>query len=167
MKTMPVSIRVPSLFWCAFIVSIFSMANAVSAQSRQVNQNLPRIGTIKDYPATGLMTGCANLYFYPVPKRELAGDDFIFLARGDGSNGWMNLNGRDVRLHQVKSRTRSDADAHQYGYRVGRLQITVIFEKIKPESAAASDDDFMMKMKIVLRRGRAVRIARAVGESDC
>jgi hypothetical protein len=128
------------------------------AQGKQ----LPRVGTIKDYPATGLMTGCGNLYFYPANKVDSSSAAYVFIARGDGSDAWMNLGGRDVRLQQVKSRK-----PRQYSYRLGTLHITVVIENFKPESAPVAESDPMFRMKITLRRGQAVRIVRAVGDSDC
>jgi hypothetical protein len=126
---------------------------------------LPRVGTIKDYPATGLMTGCGNLYFYPATKPKSS--DHVFLASGDGNNAWMNLDGRDVRLQQIRASTQANRKVEGYFYRLGNLRIRVVIEKFKPEDAAVEEGDLMFKMKITLRRGSAVRIVRAVGDSDC
>jgi hypothetical protein len=141
---------------CAVLICVLTFDGV--AQGKQ----LPRVGTIKDYPATGLMTGCGNLYFYPAKKVNPSSDAYVFLARGDGSDAWMNLDGRDVRLQQIKNRK-----SRQYFYRLGNLRISVVIERFKPENAPVAEDDSMFKMKITLRRGRAVRIVRAVGDSDC
>jgi hypothetical protein len=128
---------------------------------------LPHVGTIKDYPATGLTTGCGNLYFYPASQTDASKATYVFLARGDGSDALMNLAGRDVRLRQIKLSTRENRKARQFSYRFGDLRVSVVLERFKPKDKSASDDDFMLKMKITLRKGRAVRIVRAVGSADC
>jgi hypothetical protein len=151
-----------------FIICVLPVAVDAHAPRRNLARvGLPRVGTIKDYPATGLMTGCGNLYFYPAGKANSAGDAYIFLARGDGSNAWMNLNGRDVRLQQIKSRKRGNRQAQPFHYRFGKLLITVTIEAFKKETEALNDGDPMARMRITLRVGRAVRVLRAVGGSDC
>jgi hypothetical protein len=148
------------------VICIASFAGV--AQTRgPVKDVLPRVGTIKDYPATGLMTGCGNLYFYPASRAS--GSDpaaYIFLARGDGSNAWMNLGGRDVRLRQVRM-PRGNQKPGPYYYRLGKVRISVLIEALKPKDALVDEGDSMFKMRITLRKGRAVRIVRAVGDSDC
>ena len=75
----------------------------------------------------------------------------------------MNLNGRDVRLQQIKSRAKGRP--HGYAYRFGALRISVLVEEMK--QVPGSETDATSKMKITLRLGRALRIIRAVGGSDC
>jgi len=151
---------------CAFLVCFWSFDCA--AQSKRPKRSvLPRVGTIKDYPATGLMTGCANLYFYPASVARLTDTDYIFLARGDGDDAWMNLGGRDVRLRQVKLLTSQNRKRSRYYYRLGRMRISVVIEPFKPADARAEEGDSMFKMTITLRQGKAVRIVRASGEADC
>ena len=129
---------------------------------------LPRVGTIKDYPATGLMTGCGNLYVYPAVRQPgSSADAYLFLSNGDGGNAWMNLDGRDVRLRQVKVSQPLNRRLQRYDYRLGDLRVSVFIERYKPEGAPVAESDPMFKMKITLRRGRAVRIVRGVGDSDC
>jgi hypothetical protein len=153
------------IFW-AFIICLWSFDCA--AQSKRPRRDaLPRVGTIKDYPATGLMTGCANLYFYPASKPNGSAADYVFLARGDGNDAWMNLGGRDVRLQQVKLLTSENRKLRRYYYRLGRLRISIVIENFKPEEAPVEEGDSMFKMTITLRQGKAVRILRAVGDSDC
>lgn len=135
-----------------------------AAQRRDV---LPHVGTIKDYPATGLMTGCANLYFYRTPQLGSSNDAYVFLARGDGSDAWMNLGGLDVRLRQIKLLSQEYSALRRYNYRWGKLRISVVIEAFKPENAPVAEDDSMFKMKIILRQGRAVKVVRALGDSDC
>jgi hypothetical protein len=97
----------------AVLICFFSFAGAA-----QVAKNsLPRVGTIKDYPATGLMTGCGNLYFYKASDANSTTANYVFLSRGDGSHAWMNLNGRDVRLQQIKSGVRANPKLRGYFYR--------------------------------------------------
>lgn len=150
---------------CAFLGCIFSFDCA--AQSKTKKDYLPRVGTIKDYPATGLMTGCANLYVYPARRTRSSDGAYVFLAHGDGSNAWMNLGGRDVRLRQIRSATPEGRKTRGYYYRLGKLRVSVLIEKFKPESAPVDEGDHMFKVKITLWRGRLVRIVRAVGDSDC
>lgn len=164
----PARIRFPAVLCCAFVFCVLTFDCAAQSKQRyRKKDGLPRVGTIKDYPATGLMTGCGNLYFYPATHTGPFNDQYVFLARGDGSDAWMNLNGRDVRLRQIKSLTRDNRRPRPYYDRLGKLRLSVIIEKFKPEDAPVADADSMFKMKITLRQGRAVRIVRAIGDSDC
>ncbi len=139
-----------------------------AAQSKRPNKVvLPRVGTIKDYPATGLMVGCGNLYFYHAAHPVASDASYVFLSRGDGSNAWMNLGGRDLRLRQVKPTGRKSLERQPYYYRFGKLQIIVAFENFKPDGAPVQEADSMFKMTITLKHRRAVRIIRAVGDTDC
>ena len=130
----------------------------------RAQSSLPSVGTIKDYPATGLMTGCGNLYFHRRGKSQPTDADFVFLARGDGSNAWMNLNGRDVRLRQIKTRSAKHKPG-PYSYRYGNWQITVAIEDLTTRGTGEADP--MYQMKITLRKGRSVRVIHAAGDSDC
>ncbi len=134
---------------------------AASAQTVK-RTSLPGVGTIKDYPATGLMTGCGNLYFYKAAQAKSGSDNYVFLSRGGGDNAWMNLNGRDVRLKQINS---ANQKSRRHDYRYGNLRITVVFEDFKPRNP--DESDHMFQMKIILRKGRAVRVVQAVGSADC
>jgi len=156
-------------FFCgALLLSILTVdCQAQSRRRKPASDFVPRVGTIKDYPATGLMTGCGNLYFYQTAQAKSTDASYVFLSRGDGSNAWMNLGGRDVRLRQIKSLSREQRKPRRYYYRLGRLRITVLFEDFKPEDAPAEEGDSMFKMTIILRKGNATRIVRAVGDSDC
>jgi hypothetical protein len=135
-----------------------------AAQSEGRSGGIPKVATIKDYPATGLMTGCGNLYFYPAIKTTSSPEAYVFAAHGDGSNAWMNLNGRDVRLRQIRS---PNQQSRQFYYRFGKLRINVTFEDFKPENAEVTESDPMFKMKITLTRGRTKRVVRAIGDADC
>lgn len=151
------------------IVLVFGFMLCISAldcAAQRPENLLPRVGTIKDYPATGLMTGCGNLYFYFATNPNSSAADYVFLARGDGSNAWMNLDRRDQRLQQVKL-SRSKRNTRRFEYRLGTLRISVLFEDFQRQSEAVEEDEPMLRMKITLRRGPAVRIVRAVGSSDC
>lgn len=160
--------RSVAFFAGALLLSILSVdCLAQSKRRNPAKDSLPRVGTIKDYPATGLMTGCGNLYFYPASRVDTSAAAYVFLSRGDGDNAWMNLGGRDVRLRQIKSSSRENREPHRYYYRLGRLRITVLFEDFKPENALVEEGDSMFKMTIILRKGNATRIVRAVGDSDC
>jgi hypothetical protein len=150
------------------LVGILSFeAQAQSKRQTPARNSLPRVGTIKDYPATGLMTGCGNWYYYPAARASSSDADYIFLARGDGDGAWMNLGGRDVRLRLIKSLTGKNRKPRRYFYRFGTLRITVLFEDFKPEDAPVAEGDHMFKMKITLQKGSVTRIVRAVGGSDC
>jgi hypothetical protein len=113
------------------------------------------------------MTGCGNLYFYRAGEAKFSDSNYVFLSSGDGGNAWMNLGGRDVRLRQIKSTTNKGRKVQGYYYRFGELRISVVIEPFKPENAPVAESDSMFKMKITLHRGRAVRIVRGVGDSDC
>lgn len=154
------STRLVTLIASAICVLSFPDSSAAT----QAYGPLPRIGTIKDYPATGLMTGCGNLYFYKASDANSGTDNYIFLSRGDGSHAWMNLNGRDVRLLQFKSGVRANRKLRGYFYRHLGVRITVEIEEYTPP---AGETDHTHKMKITLRKGRTMRIVKAVGGSDC
>ena len=141
------------------LVSLVSAA----AQAPKTNA-LPKVGTIRDYPATGLMTGCGNLYFYKAADANSTTADYVFLSRGDGSHAWMNLDGRDVRLRQFKSSVRANPKSRSYFYRYRGVRITLEFEAYTPPPG---ETDHTTKMKITLRKGRLVRIVQALGGSDC
>lgn len=149
----------------AFIIVCTSAFDCAAQGSKNVA--LPRVGTIKDYPATGLMTGCGNLYFYRAGDARASDANYIFLARGDGSDAWMNLGGRDVRLRQVKLSKHQAKRGRGFSYLWNGFTISVVIEPFKPEGAPVADEDSRFKMKITIRKGRAVRIVRAVGDSDC
>ncbi|MGH9943659.1 MAG: hypothetical protein ACRD9R_15035 [Pyrinomonadaceae bacterium] len=138
-----------------------------AAQRRPKTDRLPRVGTIKDYPATDLMTGCGNLYFHLSHQAQELGAGYVFIARGNGDDAWMNLDGRDVRLRHIKSAARPKRKTQQFFYRLGKLSVSVLLEEFKPENEQPDEDDFMLKMRIILRKGRAARTVRAVGSSDC
>lgn len=142
----------------------FVLPVGCAAQARARRDGLPRVGTIKDYPATGLLVGCGNYYFHPPSYRaESADSSLVFIARSDGGNAWMNLGGRDVRLTQLK--TPAPWKSSRFNYRLGSLRVTVVFEKFGP--GEQPDEDFTIKIRIILRRGRAVRTTRAIGYADC
>ncbi|HEX5704488.1 MAG TPA: hypothetical protein VFX97_14910 [Pyrinomonadaceae bacterium] len=143
--------------------AVFVCLFSVGAQA-QAQMSLPRVGTIKDYPATGLMVGCGNLYFYKAADSESTTANYVFLSRGDGSHAWMNLNGRDVRLLQFKSGVGANRKVRGYFYRYRGVRITVEVEEYTPPAGAV---EHTSKMKITLRRGSRVRIVQAVGGSDC
>jgi hypothetical protein len=144
-----------------FVMCLVAVTGAAQAATKSP---LPKVGTIKDYPATGLMVGCGNLYYYKADHQNRGAEDYVFLARGDGSHAWMNLNGRDVRLQQVKSGVRANPKARGYFYRYRGVRITVEVEEFTPDAGQPDDTS---KMKITLQKGRTKRIVRAVGGSDC
>lgn len=143
------------------VCSFSATATAQAAKPASV----PRVGTIKDYPATGLTVGCGNLYFYKAADAKSTTANYVFLSRGDGSHAWMNLNGRDVRLRQLKSTARGNPNSRRHFYSYGNVRITVDFRDT-PEDAVGEGDQ-RLKMRITLRNGRAVRVIQAVGDSDC
>lgn len=162
------SSRLPIFLSGAVLLFILFADGPAQTQPRRPGRDsLPRVGTIKDYPATGLMTGCGNLYFYPAARARTSGDAYIFLSRGDGDQAWMNLGGRDVRLRQIKSLSKANRKPHRYYYRLGKLRITVLIDAFKPDDASVSEGDSMFKMTITLRKGRATKVVHAVGDADC
>ncbi|HWS54922.1 MAG TPA: hypothetical protein VN228_12375 [Pyrinomonadaceae bacterium] len=129
-------------------------ARAGARRKGAVASRVPRVGTIKDYPATGMMVGCGNSYFVPAGQVERAGENYVFLARHGGDGAWMNLDGRDTRLTLLR------ASGARTEYRAGATRISVRAEP-------TGDDTYSVKLTIVLRRGRARRVVRAVGYADC
>lgn len=142
-----------------------NLQKSKSAARKQKKDNAPRLGTIRDYPATGLMTGCANLYFEFADQILTAPVDYVFLSRSGGENAWMNLDGRDTRLALLKTTIWHKSDESfrrsRYDYRAGATLISVFIEP------RVSAEDYTLEMKIVLRRGRVVRVVKALGSSDC
>jgi hypothetical protein len=159
------SVRFRLVLAGAFLVICISSFDC-AAQSRKKTV-WPRVGTIKDYPATGLMTGCGNLYFYRAGEASASDANYVFLARGDGSDAWMNLGGRDVRLRQVKPSKRGGKRVRGFSYLWNGLTISVVIEPFKPEGALVADEDPAFKMKITIRKDQTVRVVQAVGDTDC
>lgn len=167
---MPVGVsHLKGMVWlCGVLIcSAFFLPFDCTAQGRTRKGGLPRIGTIKDYPATGLTVGCGNYYFHLLHQAKSPGAAYVFIARSDGSDAWMNLGGRDLRLQQIKPATRAGRKAQPLNYRLGRLRVSVLIEELRPENDPAVGEDFVLKMIITLRKSRAVRTVRAVGYSDC
>ena len=129
-------------------------------------QTLPRVGRIRDYPDTGLTAGCGNLYFYFERRTERTGDDYVFISNGDGRVAWMNLDGRDTALKVVKT-PKTIKIPLRARYRWKQILIDIFVEDFKPPDAPYEEGDSMFRMKIILRRGRAVKTIRAVGDADC
>jgi hypothetical protein len=156
------------------LLTMLAVCTIVTAQTspikRHVTQNrkkavVPRVGTIKDYPATGLMTGCANMYFEFANPARTTSEDYVFLSRAGGENAWMNLDGRDTQLALLKTTIWHKADESgrrsRYDYRAGAARLSVFIEPRE------TSDDYTLSMKIVVRVGRAVRVVKAVGSADC
>jgi len=140
------------------------LSGLASAQTRQVQPSL-KVGTIKDYRATGLMTGCGNLYFFKAGAK-ITDANYVFLARGDGSNAWMNLDGRDVRLRQIKSKKPGSQKPRRYFYAYGQVRVSVVIENYE-QGPNGEEPRFMYRMTITLQKGRSGRVVHAVGDSDC
>lgn len=157
--------RVAPRLGAALICSAFVAPASCAAQGR----GLPRVGTIKDYPATGLTVGCGNIYSHLPRQSESAGGNYVFISSSDGGNAWMNLGGRDVRLRQIRRAARdvrNSRDASRFEYRAGSVRVSVAFTEVKPGDPLY-DEDIMFRLRITLRRGRAARVISAVGHADC
>jgi hypothetical protein len=148
------------------ILAAFVIVLAISAVAfAQARTSLPRVGLIKDYPATGMTVGCGNLYSELVGTKNNSGDKYVFLARGDGTDGWMNLNGRDTKLRLIRTDTEYSGEQPtvvRHVYRYARSQIIIT---ITPRSE--TDPDGQTPMTISLKRGRATRDFHALVSSDC
>ncbi len=152
------------LLFCLILVLSFDCA----AQQSKRNA-LPRIGAIKDYPVTGLATGCGNYYFAFPQRDRVETPRYVFLARPGGKDAWMNLGGRDTRLQQIKSSYRQNQRARRFRYRVGEIFINVVIKDFEPEYELTDEekDNFMFEAIITLRRGRAARTIKVFGHADC
>ena len=161
------SLKCAGRLCAALLCAAFLLPADCAAQGGARRGGLPRIGTIKGYPeTTGLAAGCGNYYFHEPPYRpEEADSSLVFIANSDGTYAWMNLDGRDVRLMPVKLSRRDRRKSRGFYYRHGTLRVSVLFEKLA--AGEQPDEDFTIKARIILRRGRAVRAARAVGYADC
>jgi hypothetical protein len=146
----------------AALVSTLPLDCAARAAGRR-NGRAPRVGTIRDYPATGMMTGCGNAYFH-FPRQAASDTNLVFIAPGDGKFAWMNLDGRDTRVSLVRATTWYEKEAGvrwRHDYRAGATHITTVY--VMDES----DADEPIRMSITVRRGRAARTVRVVGSADC
>jgi hypothetical protein len=134
------------------------------AAAKPKRDSAPRVGVIKDYPATGLTVGCANLYFEYAKRARSSPVEYVFLSRSQGENAWMNLNGRDTRLILLKAIIwyKSDGQARRtrYDYSAGRTRVSVFIE---PREVL---EDYTLVMKIIVRNARARREVKAIGSSD-
>jgi hypothetical protein len=146
---------------CAVLLFSFDCPAQINLKKTKKNV-LPRVGAIKDYPATGLMVGCANYYFSLPNNIKSEDESYVFLARAEGNDAWMNLNGRDVNLTQIKSGTRESRKSIRYGYSFGKTRI-----QVRIKSRGDVPDDYTLQALITLRRNRSVRNIRAIGYSDC
>ena len=160
------SLRIGAWLFGVLVCSALFTPVDCAAQGRAREGVLPRVGTIKDYPATGLMVGCGNIYSHPPHQARAVDPPLVFIARSDGGNAWMNLGGRDVRLRRIKSAPRAARNREPFSYRHGGIRISVLFEDLKPGDPLAAAD-FMFSLRITLRKGRAARTVRAVGYADC
>ena len=158
--------KVAAWLCAALICSAPALPAARAAQAHRRGGGLPRVGTIKDYPATGLTVGCGNIYSRLPRQPEAAGGNYVFISNADGGNAWMNLGGRDVRLRQIRRAARGGRDASRLEYRAGNLRVSVAFTGVRPGDPLY-DGDIMFRLRITLRRGRASRAVRAVGYADC
>lgn len=166
----------------ACVVSVLKLASRLSAalacaslllpadceaQGRARAGGLPRIGTIKGYPEkTGLAAGCGNYYFHPLPyDPEALSHPLLFIANSDGTYAWMNLGGRDVRLTPIRMARRDPRRPRGFYYRHGTMRVSVIFVEFAP--GEWHDEDFRLKIRIILRRGRDVTTAGGIGYADC
>jgi hypothetical protein len=154
------------IFRLILLLMLFQLSGVSYCHAQKSKKSvLPRIGTIRDYPATGLMTGCGNSYYYFAYQAKTPGADYVFLSNGDGRIAWMNLNGRDTRLRFIRNR-QSEVPPFRSFYRWRDVFITIAVEPFNPPDKM-SEDDPASKMKITLRRGRAVKTILAAGEADC
>ena len=163
-----VSVSKSAAWLCAALVCASILLPSVcAAQGRARRGGLPRVGTIKGYPATtGLAAGCGNYYFHPPSYRpEAADSSLLFISNSDGTYAWMNLDGQDVRLTPIRLSRRDRRGSRGFHYRRGTLRVSVLFEGFA--AGEQPDGDLTIKARIVLRRGRAFRAARAVGYADC
>ena len=157
--------RFGRVFSTIFIALALVFPNAAQTQ-RSGKNRLPRVGTIKDYPATGLMAGCGNSYYYFEQRAKTSAEDYVFISNGDGRIAWMNLGGRDVSLKLLKTPEFEKRPYRAY-YRWKKISIVIFVEDFKPPDAPYEEGDSMFRMKITLRRGRFVKTIRAVGSADC
>jgi hypothetical protein len=151
----------------AAVCYLSACAPGAVAQTRRKPQSTRpvRVGTIKDYPATGLMTGCGNMYFELANRTDTTSVAYVFLARPGGKDAWMNLDGRDVRLDLTKAsyRQRTDGSTRwQFAYRAKMARIAVVIE---PTSDAA--EAHSLAMTITVRHRGATQIIKALGDADC
>ena len=159
------SLRFAAWLGAALICFAFVLPSGGAAQEGKRGGGLPRVGTIKDYPATGLTVGCGNIYSR-LPRQPESAGSYVFISNSDGGNAWMNLGGRDVRLRQIRRAARGRLGATRFEYSRGALRVSVALTAVEPGDPLY-DEDIMFRLRITLRRGRAARTVRAVGYADC
>ena len=111
------------------------------------------------------MSGCANFYVTPARRDSSSSAAYIFLCAADGTNAWMNLDGRDTRLRLIKTWTSQEADpmdrTYYSTYRAGATHIEVTS---KPDHSRSDGES---AVTITLRVGKSQRVVRGLGSSDC
>jgi hypothetical protein len=139
--------------------------HGVAGAAERIADRLPTIGTIKDYPATGLMTGCGNTYAHFASDVKKGDAAYVFLCGAEGDNAWMNLNGRDTRLKLLSAKVAEERDGPPFRWRseyaAGEIRITI------DTTSRESDDDFTSAMKITVTAGKQTQVVDALAYSDC
>lgn len=147
------------------VATLFIIATFFAAAAAQRGSGLPKVGRIKDYPATGMTVGCGNLYVEREGTTNNSGDKYVFLSRGNGSDAWMNLDGRDIKLRLLRTDTTYSTEEsfvvrHLYRY-AGVSIIVTIRRDGEPDAEGGT------KVSIMIRKRRLNRTFAAVGSSDC
>lgn len=153
------------LFVLSLLLLFPAGAKAQTQVTRKLKPRLPRLGAIKNYEATGMQTGCGNLYFTLPNEGDAHPARYIYLARPGGKDGWFNLDGRDTELKLLKTEITKYGvvdEERRYFYRAGATRITVTIRDTAPENP-----DYLFAAVITLRRGRASRRIKIIGSSDC
>jgi hypothetical protein len=134
---------------------------AFAQKSVRGRKSLPRVDAIGNYDfSIAFAEGCA---IFGIRRANPPAE--IFMSNGDGSNAWMNLNGRMRQLRHIKTtllyRTPDGEPSTVYEYRFGRTRIFVSLGQFK-ESASSE-----YPAKIILQNGRAKRTINAAIEPQC
>jgi hypothetical protein len=157
--------RASGLILLVVVVPIAPAASQSKSRSTP-NNRIPSVAEIKDYPATGLTSGCPNYYFFLPQRAGRTSAGYVFLAREKGVDAWMNLDGRDTRLKLLKAERPRKVGAEteeRYSYQAGATEIRVQLKYSDSERY----EEFPLKLLITLRRGLLIRRVRAIGFVDC
>jgi hypothetical protein len=143
-----------------FVLVSMSAANLCVAQRNRPG-HLPRVGSLNaEEPAGDSRGGCDN---HDIVWRK-GGNRYFFLSAAEGYQAFMNLDGHNVELKQVRT-TLSYIDAPYYARAVYEYQFRNV--RITVRLTAQSDYTTYVPASITLRSGSVSRTIRGYVAPQC